>query len=360
MQTSIVLAQIACQEQFTCGSCTGLHGCGWCAPTQQCLPGNIDGPNNSTCIGTAWEFEGCTICDSLTDCRACLARDSDCFWCSNTDSCKNIGFTGCPVTHNCPCDIYSTCSDCVNDLTCKWCPNDGTCLVNVPESVCSSGNSDNFTTGCACSESKDCPTCRNNFGCNWCADGSCSDTCPGPIAFSCSLWCASVGPTCPECLAVTGCGWCKQTQSCLDPSTSSCLLAHTCPTCPVRTFCDTCLQDENCVWCSQQKSCEIKGTACLMAHTCESYCNGITSCDACNQLQGCVWCGDSKICADVSTATCFFAHTCVPDNGSSCGFNGGAFVGGMFLVIVLAGILGAGWAFYQWRSGARVHYTELK
>jgi len=130
-----------------------------------------------------------------------------------------------------------------------------------------------------------------------------------------------------------------------------------------QNFCDTCLQDDNCVWCSKTSSCELAETAtCLMAHTCESYCNGVMLCDACGQLPGCVWCDDSKLCADASTATCFFTHSCdfTPPSGPDCGFNGGAFVGGMFLVIVLVALLGAGFAFYKWRAGARISYTELK
>lgn len=46
-----------------------------------------------------------------------------------------------------------------------------------------------------------------------------------------------------------------------------------------------------------------------------------------------------------------------PAPADNCGFNGGAFVGGMFLMggIILLGIIG--YAFYRWRTGNRIQYT---
>jgi len=53
------------------------------------------------------------------------------------------------------------------------------------------------------------------------------------------------------------------------------------------------------------------------------------------------------------------AHTCVKTPEKKCSFDGGAFVGGMFLVIGLI-ILGVGgYAFWRYRTGAKTSYREL-
>jgi hypothetical protein len=58
-----------------------------------------------------------------------------------------------------------------------------------------------------------------------------------------------------------------------------------------------------------------------------------------------------------------FAHSCQsapvipPKTG---GFDGGSFVGGMFLVIGIIVICGAGYLFYRWKTGRKILYTELR
>jgi len=52
-------------------------------------------------------------------------------------------------------------------------------------------------------------------------------------------------------------------------------------------------------------------------------------------------------------------HTCGPQN-NQCGFDGGAFVGGMFLVIGIVLLAVGGWMFYRWKTGKKILYTELK
>jgi len=93
-----------------------------------------------------------------------------------------------------------------------------------------------------------------------------------------------------------------------------------------------------------------------------SYCNGLTEagCSSCNSHTGCAWCEDSKTCIDLDeSAGCFVAHTCENPGGKKCGFDGGAFVGGMFLVIGLAILGGGGYAFYKYRTGKSSSYNQL-
>jgi len=86
-------------------------------------------------------------------------------------------------------------------------------------------------------------------------------------------------------------------------------------------------------------------------------------CKSCRSHEGCNWCEDSKVCVDADKPTsCFLAHTCsdTPSNNGKCGFDGGAFVGGMFLVIGLAILGGGAFAFYRYKSGKSLSYNELK
>lgn len=160
--TVIEINQLAnCTAQQDCDSCSATDGCGWfvialfftlfclfydnlntlsslrkfcrdtdfrCAPTQQCLAGNVTGPSQGQCLGSSWEWKRCTPCQALTDCRSCLTYDQvsyllflllvsilhfaftykllkDCFWCATANGgaggCKNIGFFGCPYTKTC-------------------------------------------------------------------------------------------------------------------------------------------------------------------------------------------------------------------------------------------------------------------
>jgi len=363
---SSIFAQPTCVNQTNCDACSLLDGCGWCAPIQKCLPGNVQGPINATCVGSAWEFGKCTPCETLTDCRDCRAHSTDCFWCqSGAGSCKSIGFGGCPWADSCPCDVYASCSECTSDSTCQWCSDVGLCIIQSPDTSCPSGPSFNYTSGCPCSLNSDCPGCRQTFGCQWCGEETpalCSERCNTLPARSCSMWCQQAATDCVSCVSTNGCAWCSDLQQCVDPSDSTCLFSHTCPNCGLNTFCDTCIQNADCVWCDDSASCQVKGqTSCFFAHTCDSYCASMTFCESCNQARGCAWCDSSSSCVDVTTSTCLFAHTCTsPTPPTSCGFRAGDFLGGMFLMLVLFLIAFAGLAFYRWRTGSRPAYTELK
>jgi len=115
-------------------------------------------------------------------------------------------------------------------------------------------------------------------------------------------------------------------------------------------------------WCGDKQQCSPSGTECLLSHNCPNYCGTFSNCGDCSQAMGCGWCDDTGVCADVSESTCFFAHTCTSTKHESkkCGFNGGAFVGGMFFVIGLVVLGVGGYLFYRWRSGRKFDYRELK
>jgi len=73
-----------------------------------------------------------------------------------------------------------------------------------------------------------------------------------------------------------------------------------------------------------------------------------------------VWCDDTQYCVDEDRNTgCLVAHTCV-NSKPTCGFDGGAFVGGMFLIIGLMVLGGGGYAFYRYKNGQKTNYSTLQ
>jgi len=373
-----ILAKATCDEQLNCDDCSGLADCGWCSPIQKCMNGTKAGPLNSTCIGTSWEFGKCTPCAQFTNCRSCVARDTDCFWCQQVNDgmggCRDIGFVGCAYTRSCPCDVYGSCTECANDVNCQWCGNDLNCVIFNSTATTGGCNGTqpiyNYTTTCPCSANRDCPNCQATDGCNWCEDSTCLDVCTGPKVLSCAAYCSSAATTCDQCVVAPGCAWCSSNKKCVDAATSPCDYAFSCPVCNAATYCDTCLSfGGDCIWCEDTQDCQPVGTNCLAALNCVDYCSQFTMCDSCNKVKGCGWCDDIQMCGDVSSTNCFYAHTCstpptpppppTPEE-KKCGFNGAAFVGGMFFVIGVAVLIIGAYLFYRWRTGRKFDYRELK
>jgi len=371
-----IFAKAACNEQTNCDACTGMSECGWCAPTQTCLNGTKLGPFNSTCIGDSWEFGKCTPCAQFTDCRTCIARDTDCFWCQTINNglggCRDIGFVGCSYTRKCPCNIYGSCTECANDVDCQWCGNDLTCVLANTTGTCNGTQPVyNYTTTCPCAANRDCPNCQATDGCSWCEDSTCLNQCTGPKVLSCAAYCNAAATTCDQCTATPGCAWCAPLGTCVDAATSPCPYTYSCPMCSAATYCDTCLSfGGDCTWCENTQDCQPTGTGCLAALNCVAFCNQFSSCTECNKVRGCGWCDDTNVCGDVSTTNCFYSHTCnapppptptpSPTPAPKCGFNGGAFVGGMFFVIGVAVLIVGAYLFYRWRTGRKFDYRELK
>jgi len=367
---AMVLGQACSHDR--CVTCTAdtVNNCGWCASTLQCVQGNITGPNAGFCYGS-WNWGGCKNCNAFADCRECQAWRADCLWCTgsgnNPPSCQATGFVGCTIATTCPCAVYADCSTCVNAAPdCGWCRSNSSCVKMGTASNCA----ETPLQTCPCSYQTTCYQCNSDSvgGCQWCeASATCLPSanfsvCPVPHGgHSCQTYCRETGTSCESCNSVPGCGWCKESSQCVDISVSPCMYTHSCPNCGPLGMCASCLATEGCVWCTNSESCEaVDSSSCLAAHSCNAYCGLSQDCRSCARKKGCGWCEESSACVDASSSACLLAHSCFTPSGSSCGFDGGSFVGGMFLVIGIIVISGGGYLFYRWRVGSKVSYTELR
>jgi len=384
---SFSLSQDLCNNfnLSNCTACTNQANCGWCTTVQQCLSGNITGPSSAVCLGNAWQFGtgNCVPCETISDCRQCLANQGDCGWCATTQECLPLDEFGsrlgmkckAPVA-NCPCGVYTSCGQCLISPNCKWCQGDGAC--RDISGMCTSGPSYNKTVGCQCDTNPDCRTCLDGFNCQWCQNlatcqvrGTNGTGCL-PALGTCNAYCALNGnASCSKCNNLNGCGWCPTTQSCVDIEASNCLLMHTCDTCPLHSYCEPCSDDPNCFWCEDGTgTCQNRKNVAnckLLAHSCEDYCNWMTAqgCSACNARKGCGWCNARGTCMDYQSGSCddMWLHTCSPtplNPAGKCGFDGGAFVGGMFLVVGLIVLGVIAYIVYRWKTGRKILYTELR
>lgn len=187
---------------------------------------------------------------------------------------------------------------------------------------------------------------------------------------NCNAFCKQYGVDCLACNAYPGCAWCESNAECLDQDTTGCpLISHTCPQCNNHEFCGSCMDEPGCVWCENVNAkprCQPTSTAtCSKAPSCAGFCSQFSNCGLCNQISGCAWCDDvGGYCADLEGTCSFYAHGCSPTpiiKPTHCkSFDGGSFVGGMFLVIGLL-ILGVGGVlFYRWKTGKKILYQELR
>jgi len=361
-----VFAQQPNCEQTTCSNCVGSQDCGWCSPTQQCLPGSVNGPTNATCLGVSWQFGKCLQCETFTDCRQCLENPADCGWCTQSSTCGPLGGLGaCPVAHTCPCPVYKNCDQCTQSSSCQWCLGDGSC--SSVDATCTIGPGYNKTTTCPCTVYKDCASCSIADSCKWCQNLGCepSSTTNCLVAPNCNGYCSQQGNvSCTKCNSLNGCGWCSKTRSCVDIQVTDCLLMHNCENCEEHKYCDPCTDDSNCIWCETTRSCQSQqwGTCNLATHTCPTYCQFFKGCSDCNNAPGCGWCNENSQCIDVLKGTCqgLWVHTCELPLVQKCGFDGGAFVGGMFLVIGLIVLAALAYIIYRWKTGRKILYTELR
>jgi len=205
-----------------CASCTNQTGCGWCTTVQQCMNGSLSGPTNpAICLGNAWQFGigTCIRCETIQDCRQCLANQADCGWCSQTMEClpldefgSRLGMKCKAPAAACACNMYTSCDQCLLGANCQWCQSDLACRDLT--TTCTSGPGYNKTVGCQCDTNMDCPSCQDGFNCQWCQNsGTCQlkGTQNGcmPSLGTCSAYCALAGnASCTKCNNINGCGWC--------------------------------------------------------------------------------------------------------------------------------------------------------
>ena len=83
-----------CASSTSCGSCTGRGTCGWCRSTRRCMTGTGAGanPTYGTCDSWAWTRNQCPAptdsCRSESGCSGCIRRSS-CGWCEDSDTCHS-------------------------------------------------------------------------------------------------------------------------------------------------------------------------------------------------------------------------------------------------------------------------------
>ena len=363
----------ACDTSATnCNTCINgfeTAGCGWCSATAECKEGTKEGPTDGTCLGEFWEFTSCTKCEEKRNCRDCLSRSGDCSWCENLQKCFDTGAhpNGCARTTECSCDSYVSCDSCSLTPGCSWCRSSGSCVTQSQLGDCQL-----ISHSCNCDEISTCDLCQESVsGCEWCEDtGKCqvrgASNCPTNTT-SCPGYCDLRGSgDCNKCINTPGCAYCQADGSCQDsliPHKCSQPLTNTCLNCQEHRYCGTCTDTEGCSWCSDTKKChELHEASCLNVLNCDAFCESAKDCSSCNAISGCGWCSKDKKCLESS-----LPGKCKDDawdfvcNNSHCGFDGGSFAGGMFLIIGLL-LIGVGgfFGYRYWQNRQNPSYTELK
>lgn len=148
----------------TCGACTPMGGCGWCARTNSCVPGGSTGSTDMSCMGADWDYlpRDCAdfdggppadvppvMCGTSTTCGACTPRGG-CGWCASTNSCVTGTSTG-STDGTCMGANWqylpSQCPGFDGGTSCRSVPR--TCMLTIAGAVrnCTAGST--VTVGCA-------------------------------------------------------------------------------------------------------------------------------------------------------------------------------------------------------------------
>lgn len=82
----VVEAGERCSSRTTCGSCTELADCGWCASEQKCVYGDKFAPHAEEC--PLYDFSQCRVvpCTARSSCDSCV-QDPECGWCATQAQC---------------------------------------------------------------------------------------------------------------------------------------------------------------------------------------------------------------------------------------------------------------------------------
>jgi len=154
---------------------------------------------------------------------------------------------------------------------------------------------------------------------------------------------------------------------------AKCATALTCDLCSNHKSCSPCTESPYCNWCESDNTCKRTEDRALclnnaIVHTCSNSCNYLgrgTTCAGCNAQRGCAWCQNPKgeSCINLDTETCL-AGAVIENCGvvveGKKGFDGGSFVGGMFLIIGLFAISAIAYLVWRWKTGRKILYTELR
>ena len=313
----------------TCSACTAEPGCGFCWSSQQCSSGAPGGPSDgSTCLVSTRSASGRTREEGKKNFFPLFSTTSSLFGLSLVSLTAGrqayAWFFGpdevCPDAAG-GCGAQTTCGKCVaSSEACGWCLAGGTGKC-VPIDAPNGGSSQCFN----------------------------APNQPGILNRQCSA--CQTHASCAKCQAgLHKCFWCPEEQMCLprdgdDQCHGLSKLPGSCFDCAIyQNSCESCQQQPDCVWCAKSDTC-LTAAACGPGNdqaTCASQCAKANTCEGCRQLEDCMW--DNKCVARGSNP--FQSHQCPPP--SSRGFDGGSFVGGIFLVLGLAALAVAGYFAYGW------------
>ncbi|ELR15636.1 plexin repeat domain containing protein [Acanthamoeba castellanii str. Neff] len=296
---SVVLAwSDNCGQFGNCTTCTGKGGCGWCLqPTGNsllngsCVPGEDSGPTNFlTC--SRWFYQDC---HNLTECEAATCGDcadlSGCGWCASSKFCLPGNSTGPNEDHlavcakpywiwgkaNCPLEPTVTPSQSPShspsaSASPSISPSASASPSASPSSSPSATPSPSASPDLCPTLGTNCTTCVAGAQCLWCPTSkACFNStrspgqCQGEATNECyDEYCANF-TKCADCTKQTVCGWCNYTKcvagSHLRPDRGSCLAYQygSCAAIPCPQFadCAACTQPGNthCAWCDPSLKC---------------------------------------------------------------------------------------------------------
>jgi hypothetical protein len=271
---------------------------------------------------------GCSMYNQ--NCLACAAQPG-CGFCYTNQQCLDSDNNG-PVTGHCyigwftntaqcpNCTAYTNCGDCNSSPYCGWCNSGKNCVLTASATT---------NNTCLLSHSCDCRKYLNCYGCS----------------------------------QEPGCGWCPERQTCEDMRHTTCTkFAMVCPACNTYKDCESCVPQADCAWCvgaTQQCLPNQNCSTSSRTTTCSSICAKLNGCDPCTRQAGCAWCEKKQKCVgfDSKDASCtLLSHSC-PNQRA--GFSGASFVGGMFLVIGIGLLVGAGFFAFRYFQKRQSNYTEV-
>lgn len=137
---------VMCNTSTTCGTCAPRGGCGWCATTNSCLPGNSMGSTNGMCTGMAWQYlpSQCPGFDGgAASCRG-IPRDCMLTIAGGVRTCT----AGQMVTIGCNAGCSPALGSCTGDAVMQICP--GTSTTTACSGMAVIASNDDAPTSAMC------------------------------------------------------------------------------------------------------------------------------------------------------------------------------------------------------------------